>query len=186
MFASSRNVQAMKTMLLELWGEKRHLSSVPGTVGETAKVFYFSLTSEKLQLFTKISLASFPFSSSLPQIIESYVSQLHWCIIVAHYGDNHYKNHWCILSFWLAWSWCIWISIDCGELGIVELNHSDTPISALEEELFLQALNDCFTLKWTCLGAHNQLLETLESGNSLKCQAEVLTLALVVLWCESA
>lgn len=51
--------------------------------------------------------------------------------------------------------------VGCGELGIDELNNSDTPISALEEELFLQALNDCFTLKWTCLGAHNQLHETL-------------------------
>lgn len=38
MFAFSRNVQAMKTMLLELWEGKRYLSSVPGTVGETAKV----------------------------------------------------------------------------------------------------------------------------------------------------
>ncbi|XP_026089039.1 KATNB1-like protein 1 isoform X1 [Carassius auratus] len=35
---NSRNVQAMKTMLLELWEGKRHLCSVPGTVGETAKV----------------------------------------------------------------------------------------------------------------------------------------------------
>lgn len=43
MFASSRNVQVMKTTLLELWEGKRHLSSVPGTVGETAKVFYFFL-----------------------------------------------------------------------------------------------------------------------------------------------
>ncbi|XP_016384694.1 KATNB1-like protein 1 isoform X3 [Sinocyclocheilus rhinocerous] len=34
----SRNVQAMKTALLELWEGKRHLSSVPGTVGETAKI----------------------------------------------------------------------------------------------------------------------------------------------------
>ncbi|KTF91201.1 hypothetical protein cypCar_00000220 [Cyprinus carpio] len=34
----SRNVQAMKAMLLELWEGKRHLSSVPGTVGETAKI----------------------------------------------------------------------------------------------------------------------------------------------------
>lgn len=38
MFASSRNVQAMKAMLLELWEGKSHLSSVPGAVGETAKV----------------------------------------------------------------------------------------------------------------------------------------------------
>ncbi|KAI2652015.1 KATNB1-like protein 1 [Labeo rohita] len=37
-FSNDRNVQAMKTMLLELWEGKRYLSSVPGTVGETAKV----------------------------------------------------------------------------------------------------------------------------------------------------
>ncbi|NP_001006019.1 KATNB1-like protein 1 isoform X2 [Danio rerio] len=36
--SNDRNVQAMKTMLLELWQGKSHLSSVPGTVGETAKV----------------------------------------------------------------------------------------------------------------------------------------------------
>ncbi|XP_056096087.1 KATNB1-like protein 1 isoform X2 [Rhinichthys klamathensis goyatoka] len=36
--SNDRNVQAMKTMLLELWEGKSHLSSVPGTVGETAKV----------------------------------------------------------------------------------------------------------------------------------------------------
>lgn len=36
--SNDRNVQAMKTMLLELWEGKRHLSAVPGTVGETAKI----------------------------------------------------------------------------------------------------------------------------------------------------
>ncbi|XP_056620544.1 KATNB1-like protein 1 isoform X1 [Triplophysa dalaica] len=34
----SRNVQAMKALLVELWVGKNHLRSVPGTVGETAKV----------------------------------------------------------------------------------------------------------------------------------------------------
>ncbi|XP_016085523.1 KATNB1-like protein 1 isoform X2 [Sinocyclocheilus grahami] len=37
-FSNDRNVQAMKMTLLELWEGKRHLSSVPGTVGETAKI----------------------------------------------------------------------------------------------------------------------------------------------------
>ncbi|XP_026146773.1 KATNB1-like protein 1 isoform X2 [Carassius auratus] len=37
-FSNDRNVQVMKTTLLELWEGKRHLSSVPGTVGETAKI----------------------------------------------------------------------------------------------------------------------------------------------------
>ncbi|XP_051952118.1 KATNB1-like protein 1 [Xyrauchen texanus] len=36
--SNDRNVQAMTTLLFELWEGKSQLSSVPGTVGETAKV----------------------------------------------------------------------------------------------------------------------------------------------------
>lgn len=41
---SDRNVQAVKTLLFELWEGKSQLSSVPGTVGETAKIIESFLT----------------------------------------------------------------------------------------------------------------------------------------------
>lgn len=78
MLVSSRNAQAMKTMLLELWQGKSYLRSVPGTVGETAKVDK-NLKLCKVKDCGVLQKSDLPTSLSscfLPQVIESYVSQL--------------------------------------------------------------------------------------------------------------
>lgn len=89
----SRNVQALRRQLLELWDEKRQLTSVPGTVGEITKVWSPLYLSHMFCMAhwspQSLNICHFFFSF---QNIESNLSQLRWCNHVAHWINNHYMH----------------------------------------------------------------------------------------------
>lgn len=81
----SRNVQAMRKLLLDLWDETCPLSTVPGTVGEISQVDSFGQICFGNNIATFEVLHLFPFFVSFPfQAIESYLSQLRWCLNIEH------------------------------------------------------------------------------------------------------